>query len=202
MKFNYTIEYALVIKEGEPDYDEDNKLDSKFEAYTFEENNENEKNEEKAIYIGKSSYYNIIIEKELTTKNCNNNNICYLCLSIDKTNCITCKSSYHFEDNKKICEDNEIKYSILTFLTSIPSIKSSIISTSLTSLTSPLYSDYSTFSSLFSTFPIYIFNSLLSSTPGEQNEEGEEDHPISSSPIKSSEPKILLILYQLINISL
>ena len=204
---NYIIEYALIITEG--DYDESNKLISYKKNLIYEENYESI---EKEIFIGKSSYYNIIIEKELTTKNCNNN-ICSLCLSIDKTNCITCKSSYHFEDNKKLCDDNETLASTLPIMTSIPSIITTIFSTSLTSslysdkdiiastlpiltsipsvisniistsLSSSLYSDYSTYSSLFSTIPINTEIDTYTTIPLINSKD-------SINPIISSKPLI------------
>ena len=58
---------------------------------------------ERRTYIGKSSYYNIKIEKDLFT-NCIDNNICSLCLFTDQNYCITCKSEYSFEEGEKICE--------------------------------------------------------------------------------------------------
>ena len=129
---NYTIEYALVVIES--DYDEQYKLTEKIERYNIQLN---ENILEKETYIGKTSYYNIIIEKELTTKKCNNIE-CSLSLSDDKSICITCNSYYYFEDYKKICEVKEISNSIyiaFPISTTIPIKFSSDIDSSTTTST-------------------------------------------------------------------
>ena len=97
---NYTIEYALILTEA--DYYESMKhimfIDPSYidnEKDYFVHN----------TYIGKTSYYNIKIEKKLIT-DCLDNSNCSLCLSTNKNYCITCEGEYYFEENKKICKEN------------------------------------------------------------------------------------------------
>ena len=53
-------------------------------------------------YIGRTSYFNIMIKKELTTE-CSDSH-CLLCLSTDDNYCITCENVYTFVENTKICD--------------------------------------------------------------------------------------------------
>ena len=101
---DYIIEYALVATEDEyynslkivMNINKDNGGDDEINYY------------ERRTYIGKSSYYNIKIEKDMVT-NCIDNNICSLCLSADKYYCITCKSEFYFQEGEKICEGQPTK---------------------------------------------------------------------------------------------
>ena len=99
---NYSIEYAYVLKE--PDYDDI--IKNNYLTYiddSYGNKIENEKNYYKYYeYIGKSSYFNIIINDNITT-DCNSV-LCNLCF-INYT-CITCSYNYTFINNKKICFSN------------------------------------------------------------------------------------------------
>ena len=97
----YNIEYALMITEG--DYNDIINLISKSESYGVDNAEEQYGG---GTYLGRTSYFKIIIEYELTTIGCNNddNDICSLCLSADNNICISCKD---IEGNPKICKGKE-----------------------------------------------------------------------------------------------
>lgn len=137
----YIIEYALVITEGI--YENPYKIISKMESCGDEveiiENGD---------YIGRTSFFNIIIKEELST-NCGNDltDNCTLCLS-DKTYCITCKNEYRFKSGNKICQDEQSIYTSVR--TAIPSIIPLILNST------------STFKFEYSSLPITIFTDILS----------------------------------------
>ena len=64
-------------------------------------------NNNKNKYVGRISYYTIIIDPDILSNDCNNENCAY-CL-IDDLACITCKYSFKLSDDgmKKICLSNE-----------------------------------------------------------------------------------------------
>ena len=81
--FTCKIKYAVVVTE--PEYSEYNK-------YPIRINNIGESDNEedffyKKNYIGKYSFYNIILKDKLTEINCENNN-CDLCYYNNKTKCV------------------------------------------------------------------------------------------------------------------
>ena len=95
---NYTFKYALVLKESEY-YD--------FQSYVFFNNMTYGGVDEieypnGGTYIGRTSYFNIMIKKELIN-DCSDSN-CLLCLSTDDNYCITCDNIYTFVANTKICD--------------------------------------------------------------------------------------------------
>ena len=122
----YNIEYAFIITEG--DYKDISQLTSKNESYG---DNSAEEQYGGGTYRGRTSYFKIIIDQELTTIGCNNddNDICSLCLTADNNICVTCKDN---EGNPKICERKKDQS------TTIPSPFSS-------TLISPSFSSYSYF---------------------------------------------------------
>ena len=139
---NYIIEFALVItEENEGNFGEQKVLYS-----TNTNENENEDTIlENGSYLGKTSYFTIGINEELTTQNCNTDYHyeCSVCLSNDIEYCISCRTTPYFEDDKKKCRElvkipttlpTNIPTTIPTTLpTSLPtSIPSTIMSTILT----------------------------------------------------------------------
>ena len=60
---------------------------------------------EKKEYLGRLTYYNIILNETLTI-NCNDTN-CALCFNLNKSYCIICKYNYtYFDDGTKNCSSN------------------------------------------------------------------------------------------------
>ena len=102
-KGNCSIKLNLYITE--PDFKEDNNYYD-YINNSFGEFDENSYNEQKKIYGGKESIFNIELQKDLFT-NCSNIN-CELCLMEDPDICITCKNNFTFyeEQKRKICESN------------------------------------------------------------------------------------------------
>ena len=177
-KENYTIEYALVITER--DYNDLNKLVYKAEKEGFESGEEIYGGGE---YIGRTSYYKIIIKEELTTLNCNNDNedICSLC--VDNNLCIVCKYGFNFKGFIKTCKEKEVISSTSPILTTIPSTTFlTIKSTSPNSFYTSLLPENMTIttSPIISTSP----NSFFSSLPS-------ENISIATSPIISTNPNII-----------
>ena len=104
----YNIEYALIITEG--DYNDISKLTSKIESYG---DNNVEEQYGGGKYKGRTSYFKIKIDQELTTIGCNNddNDICSLCLTADNNICVTCRD---FEGNPKICKGKKDQSTAIT----------------------------------------------------------------------------------------
>ena len=158
IKNNYTIEYALVITEG--DYNDINEFTYKKEKEGIEDGEEIYGGEE---YIGRTSYYKILIKEELTTLNCNNDNedICSLC--VDNNYCVTCKYGAKFEGNIKTCKEKEITSPNSSILTTIPSTILPMILSTPNSFSTSLLNE-----NIISTIPDN--NSLISySTPFTSN---------------------------------
>ena len=125
---NGKIEYAMVLTE--PDYNEFSQyspiIDNSYCGGVDDEENFFNKN----LYVGKTSYINIIIDSELITNNCDNDENCALCFKEDSNYCITCKYSYKIINSEKKCLTNKTdeKESILTSLiTTIPKTTQPII---------------------------------------------------------------------------
>ena len=96
-KNNYTFEYAYVLTE--PKYDDILNYTSNIED-TYGNKKEDEKNYYRNYdYVGKSSYFTIIIKEDLIT-NCSDD-LCSLCFK--NYTCITCKYNYTFNNSKKTC---------------------------------------------------------------------------------------------------
>ena len=123
-KKNYTIEYAVILKEPNyeniirPNYNilfkSSNYYDTFYESNYYSQ----------AYFTGKTSFFNITINENLSTE-CNDN--CYLCYQNNISFCITCKYNYTFNNNDKTCYSFEIKSTIFTETSSI--IKPSTTST-------------------------------------------------------------------------
>jgi len=102
-KGNCSIKLKLYITE--PDFEE-------YKDYcddinnTYGEFDKNSYNEQKHIYGGKESIFNIELQKDLFT-DCSNIN-CELCLKEEPDICITCKNNFTFKEELKgkICEYN------------------------------------------------------------------------------------------------
>ena len=99
------IEYAMVLTE--PDYNIFNNYSPIIDK-SYCDNGEGEKNffnQKKNIYVGKTSYINVILNtnSDLLTNNCTNDEYCDICTNDNNMICITCKYSYKIEDEKKIC---------------------------------------------------------------------------------------------------
>ena len=90
------IKYAHIYTE--PNYENYKNYIDKIDK-TYGEFDENSYNNQKEKYEGKTIYYNIKIEKELSIE-CENN--CELCLK-ENNNCITCKYNY------SIIDENDVK---------------------------------------------------------------------------------------------
>ena len=100
-QFKCKFQYASVLTE--PEFSEYNKYPIEYndtggtnkEDKFFEDNKKN--------YIGRYSYYEIVLSSELTEIDCGIN--CELCYSNNHDDCITCKFSFTYDDNnKKICD--------------------------------------------------------------------------------------------------
>ena len=102
-KGNCSIKLKLYITE--PDFGEDKDYYEKIENH-YGEFDEESYNQQKKIYGGKESIFNIELPKDLSTR-CSNIN-CELCLVEDRDICIICKSNFTFNEEMKgkICEFN------------------------------------------------------------------------------------------------
>ena len=93
---NYTIEYAYVGID--PEY---SKINTYISEIDNSYGNEFEQNYyEKKEYIGRSAYFNLTIEENLTSI-CNDK--CILCYKKDINYCVICRYNYTFNGNEKIC---------------------------------------------------------------------------------------------------
>ena len=99
------ITYCLVLTE--PD------LDIYNEYPIYINKTYGEPNFEKEEYIGRSSYINFIVNKNVTN-NCNNSD-CNLCFNDDINNCIECKNNFIYENGKKICLQEKKMINITNF---------------------------------------------------------------------------------------
>ena len=102
-KGNCTIKLNLYITD--PDFEEyENYPDSIIKTYG--EFDENSYNEQKKIYGGKESIFNIELQRDLFTQ-CTHIN-CELCVMEDPDICITCRYNFTFDKElkKKVCESN------------------------------------------------------------------------------------------------
>ena len=102
-KGNCSIKLNLYITE--PDFEEYKDYCDNIQSY-YGKFDENSYNEQKKIYGGKESIFNIDLQKDLFT-NCSNIN-CELCLMENPDICITCQSNFTFnkELKRKICDSN------------------------------------------------------------------------------------------------
>ena len=98
--FICNIQYYYIITE--PDLE-------KYDLYPNITDGENEtSNFEKEEYIGRLTYYYIILNETLFTKECNNTN-CDFCFIIDPSVCVKCKYGFTYIDDLNInCSDKEI----------------------------------------------------------------------------------------------
>ena len=97
---NGKIEYAMVLTE--PNYTEFNQYSPIIDDSYCGEIDDEEDFFENNLYVGKTSYINIIIDSESITNDCNNEN-CSLCLKNDDMFCITCKYTYQIKNGEKEC---------------------------------------------------------------------------------------------------
>ena len=111
-KKNYTIEYAIILKE--PNYEQMKNLAQDLFYPNYVDQEESYYSPE--LYTGKTSFFNITINENLIT-NCNNN--CLLCYQNNINYCIICKYNYTFIDNEKTCFYNPSMSTILTLNSSI-----------------------------------------------------------------------------------
>ena len=102
-KGNCTVKLNLYITD--PDFDEYDNYPDEINN-TYGEFDENSYNEQKKIYGGKESFFNIELQRDLFTQ-CTNIN-CELCVMEDPDICITCQNNFTFdkESKRKICESN------------------------------------------------------------------------------------------------
>ena len=98
--FICTFKYASVV--SEPDILEYNKYPIKINYIGGNENDE-KVYFQKNYYIGKVNNYNLIFNKELNSKNCEET--CQLCDNKNIKNCFTCKYSSKIDNNTKICKE-------------------------------------------------------------------------------------------------
>ena len=157
-KMNYTIEYAVCLKE--PSYTQiitPNDTQTVKSGFTsFSESTYNSQ----AYFTGKTSFFNIIINENLTTE-CNEN--CYLCYENNINFCITCKYNYTFNNSEKTCFSPPIMSSLLES-TIIETTKSTIIQNEYSTLiksTNPLISNIISKSSLIQTTNPFISSTIL-----------------------------------------
>ena len=126
----YSIEYTYILEEDNYENLCNNKYMTSFD-YSFGSDLDTEdKYYEKNEYIGKSSFFRIIINDDLIT-DCNND-ICDLCLR--NFTCITCRYNSTFYGKIKICKPPDIPTTIPTI---IPTIISTIIPTTIPEIIIP-----------------------------------------------------------------
>ena len=103
---NSKIEYAMVITE--PEYNDINNYTYKYEEYCGTDCDD-EKNIEKELFVGRTSYCNIIFNSESLSEECNIEN-CAFCLKSDANYCTSCQYYYDISDDgkEKICLDEGI----------------------------------------------------------------------------------------------
>ena len=104
----FTCQFQYAVTVSEPEFSEFNNYPVEY-LDTGNENKENEFFEaQKTNYTGKSNTYKIILDYELTHKDCGIN--CELCKSHEEDpvpECVSCKYLSHFDENdKKICDNN------------------------------------------------------------------------------------------------
>ena len=96
-KLDKIIKYHFIVTEPEFNI---------FETYPEEIKGDNDKNYfEKEEYIGRLSYYTLILKNELSN-NCTDSN-CDFCLKSIKTTCITCKYEFKIYNSNKSCYNNK-----------------------------------------------------------------------------------------------
>jgi len=102
-KGNCTIKLNLYITD--PDYEDYEKYIDDINT-TYGQFDENSYNEQKKIYGGKESIFNIELQRDLFTQ-CTNIN-CELCVKEEPDICITCQNNFTFDKElkRKICESN------------------------------------------------------------------------------------------------
>ena len=120
---NGKIEYAMVLTE--PDYDKFNQY-SPIIDITYCSGGEDEEtifNNNKNLYVGRTSYINILIDSEEITDVCENDINCEICLKTQEKVCIHCKYSYIIVNEEKKClSENEDALNLMTTqpLTTLP----------------------------------------------------------------------------------
>ena len=96
------IEYAMVLTE--PSYNDYDKYSFIIDDSYSDENEKKYFNPD--IYIGKTSYINIIMDLEKVTKVCDNDENCALCFEDEKKTCVICKYSFEIINKQKKCLPN------------------------------------------------------------------------------------------------
>lgn len=198
----YIIEFALIATEG--NYEDLSKLVNKSVTLGDESASENYGGEK---YVGRTSYYNISIEKRLTRIGCNigNSDACSLCIDIN--NCVTCKYVSDFE-NTKICKEKGGESTTIPIITTtIPltsTFPSSMISSFLTTyIKTEIYSSTSPISSIPTTTYIYsslpIISTIYENIPSNINilsSTTTSEFPITSSEIISNLSNISQAIFE------
>ena len=113
LEMSYVLEYAVVLKEDyQILYNLSNELQTKnnFSEPEFYECKE---------YIGKTSYFNIIIKNKLV-RSCND--ICDLCYDDNTDYCVTCKYNYSFNNEEKNCHPYKLPMTDSILSTDLESI--------------------------------------------------------------------------------
>ena len=129
VNITYIIEYAGIVKEADfnnfitnaklYDYIKINNINELEDSYISNE------------YIGRSSYYNIIIEGEVASSGCTVEH-CSLCPSNNLEECIACNREYYYSENECILKpeenNNNLSSTILSTQIAAVSIEEDIIS--------------------------------------------------------------------------
>ena len=95
-KFEFKLEYAFIVTE--PEYNEYEKYPINIDT-KYGNDNEDIFNNQKELYIGKTNYFIVYLNDDLT-RNCNNKE-CDLCLLNDKNFCFIFKNISSFSNNEK-----------------------------------------------------------------------------------------------------
>ena len=108
--FNCNLQYSYKITE--PEINEYNKY-----YINYDGNDDDSSSFEKEEYIGRLTYYKIILKEDLSHE-CNNTN-CILCFNNNKDFCLKCISKYTYSENGLYCLENTPTTYISTILTTI-----------------------------------------------------------------------------------
>ena len=139
VNITYIIEYAGIVKEADfnnfitnaklYDYIKINNINELEDSYISNE------------YIGRSSYYNIIIEGEVASSGCTVEH-CSLCPSNNLEECIACNREYYYSENECILKpeenNNNLSTTILSTQIAAVSIEEDIISVKINTTTEEL----------------------------------------------------------------
>jgi len=97
-QFELKLEYAFIVTD--PEYNEYKKYPVNIDT-KYGDDNEEIYNKQKELYIGKTIYFNVYLNEELT-RNCNIG--CDFCLLNNINKCVICKYNFSFINNDKICQ--------------------------------------------------------------------------------------------------